>query len=114
MTELTKRAWWYVQPPQAFEMANCPCGNHETQWSEFEKHLWCEQCQKDFIPEHAGIFDSPIPINLCRLMGLSFDRINAATHEVEYFHEDSCKWFTLKAENEANPSSAAQIVEHTP
>ena len=74
-------------PPKTYEMSECLCGNHETQWSEFEKHLWCEVCQKDFIPECAGIFDGPIPLNLCKMMGISFDKFNLETQKIEPFIE---------------------------
>lgn len=74
-----KRTWVYCMPPKAYEIAGCACGNQDTQWSEYEHHLWCEHCQKDFVPEHNGIFDGPIPTNTAQLMGLSFDRIDLAT-----------------------------------
>lgn len=82
---LVKRRWCYVQKPSVFELAPCECGNTDTQWSEFDKHIWCEKCQKDFIPEHGGIFDSPIAINTAALLGISFDRINLETNKVEKF-----------------------------
>lgn len=89
---LKKRAWCYAQPPSVFEMAACSCGNHDTQWSEYEKHLWCDKCQKDFLPEHGGIFDGPIPVAAARMMGVSFDRINLVTNRLEVFDPDSCDW----------------------
>jgi len=71
-------------------MAGCPkCGNEETQWSEFEKHLWCEKCQVDFIPKHAGIFDGPILVRVCELLGIYFDRVNIITGLFERFAPDA-------------------------
>lgn len=64
----------------------------DTQWSEYEKHVWCEKCQKDFIPEHNGIFDGPIIIETCFLLGISFDRLNLETSKVERFNREALNW----------------------
>lgn len=88
MSKLKKRTWVYVQQPRQYEIAGCECGNEDPQWSEFCGRLWCGRCQKDFIPAHNGIFDGPIPVNTCRLMGISLDRINLETHTVERFDEE--------------------------
>lgn len=80
-----RRTWHYLQSPIVYEMAACACGNADTQWSEYAKHLWCSRCCIDFVPEHAGIFDGPIPVNLCAMMGISFDRMNMETGKVEPF-----------------------------
>ena len=88
MAELEKREWCYVQPPQTYEIAPCDCGTVATQWSEYKGHLWCEECQKDFIPSHNGLFDGPIGVELCRMLGISFDRVNLKTGEVEPFKMD--------------------------
>lgn len=60
-SNLKKRVNCYIQPPRVFDIAPCSCGNADTQWSEYEGHLWCAKCEKDFIPEHTGIFSGPIP-----------------------------------------------------
>jgi hypothetical protein len=83
---LERRTWCYIQRPAVYEMAGCPkCGATDTQWSEFQKHLWCQWCEIDFLPEHAGIFDGPIPVATCAMLGISFDRINLETNEIEPF-----------------------------
>jgi hypothetical protein len=89
---LEKRKWHYLQPPAAFEVAPCSCGNHETQWSEFAKHIWCAKCEKDFIPVHAGIFDGPIGVKVAAMMGVRFDRLNIETNRVERFDLDTLKY----------------------
>lgn len=88
MAELEKRTWHYLQPPATYGMAPCSCGNDDTQWSEFAKHLWCAKCEKDFIPEHAGIFDGPIPVATSMMLGICFDRFNMETQQVEPFEFD--------------------------
>jgi len=84
-TVLEKRKWVYVQAPNVYGIAPCSCGNTETQWSEYKDHLWCDKCQKDFIPEHGGVFDGPILVHTCGLLGMCFDRINLETNEIEKF-----------------------------
>jgi len=80
-----KRKWVYVQRPGSYEIAGCKCGNADPDWSEFEKHLWCPACQIDFIPEHGGVFDGPIPVAAAQLLGMSFDRFNLETQQIEPF-----------------------------
>lgn len=82
---LEKRKWCYAQPPSAYEMAGCACGNHDTQWSEYAGRLWCSKCEIDFVPEHAGVFDGPIPVATSMILGMSLDRINLETNEIEPF-----------------------------
>jgi len=82
---LEKRTWVYTQPPRDYGMAPCACGNHETQWSEFKGHLWCDKCNIDFKPEHGGVFDGPIPVYTSALLGMRFDRLNLETGDVEIF-----------------------------
>lgn len=89
---LEKRTWHYLQSPSAFDMAPCDCGNHETQWSEYAKHLWCAKCEKDFIPAHAGIFDGPIASKLAASLGVRFDRFNLTTGKVERFNLDTAEY----------------------
>jgi hypothetical protein len=83
--DLEKRTHVYVQRPCDYEMAGCPCGNNDPDWSEFKKHLWCAKCEKDFLPEHGGVFDGPIPVATAALLGMSFDTINLETQELEKF-----------------------------
>lgn len=78
-----KRTHVYCQPPEAYEIGRCPKDpNHRITWSEFEDHLWCYECGVDFVPEHWGCFDGPIPMALAREIGMSFDRICIKTRKV--------------------------------
>jgi len=74
-----RRTWCYVQRPRDYEIAGCDCGNTDPDWSEFVGYLWCPICQKDYIPRHGGIFDGPIPVNACRLMGIDLSMYNIET-----------------------------------
>ena len=80
-----KRRSVLIQPPSAYAISPCSCGNADTQWSEFEQHLWCEVCKKDFIPAHNGIFDGPIPVMAAQMLGISFDLFNLETQTIEPF-----------------------------
>lgn len=83
--DLPKRKWTYIQQPAVYDIAGCECGNSDPEWSEFEGMLWCAKCQKDFKPAHNGIFDGPIPVHGMAMMGISLDRVNLETGEVEVF-----------------------------
>lgn len=91
-----RRTWVYCMPPKDFEVAECSCGNQDTQWSKFEDHLWCDRCQKDFIPDHYGILDGPIPMQLAGMMGIRFDRVIIGTGEVERFDLGTFTWVKEK------------------
>ncbi len=87
-----KRTWSYLQPPAAYGLPPCECGNTEVQWSEYVGHLWCEKCQKDFVPAHGGIFDGPIPAQAAATMGVRFDRVLIATGQIERFDGESGRY----------------------
>jgi hypothetical protein len=85
LVEKIKRTWVYAGPPSMYEISGCKCGNNDVQWSEFTRHLWCDKCSIDFIPEHNGIFDGPIGVETCWMLGITFDRINIETGQIEPF-----------------------------
>jgi hypothetical protein len=71
---MKKREWCYCQQPVAYDMHCDKCKGTNITWSEFEGMLWCYDCEID-TPGFPGIFDGPIPVVTCKLMGISFDRI---------------------------------------
>jgi hypothetical protein len=83
VADLQKRTHVYVQRPKEYEIAGCECGNQDPDWSEFQGHLWCAECKKDFIPAHGGIFDGPIPVNAAAMLGIDLRRLNLETGEIE-------------------------------
>lgn len=91
---MNKRTWHYLLQPAQFEMGPCDCGNKDLQWSEFERHLWCAKCEKDFIPENKGVFDGPIPVHFAKMIGMTFDRYNMETQKVEKFDLSTGDWIT--------------------
>jgi hypothetical protein len=60
--------------PANYEISCDKCGGTNITWSEFEKLIWCYNCKID-TRGTGGIFDGPIPVELCKMFGISFDRI---------------------------------------
>jgi len=87
-----RRKWRFTHPPSDYDIAPCTCGNKETQWSEYAGHLWCGKCQIDFIPAHGGIFDGPSPSCTVTMMGLSLDRVNIETNEIDRYDFSTGKY----------------------
>ena len=82
---LIKREWCYCQNPVVYDIACDLCNGTNITWSEYERLIWCYDCQKD-TPGNGGIFNGPIPINVCKIMGISFDKIEIATGDRLYEH----------------------------
>ena len=77
-----KRKWCYAQLPAEYGIGPCKCGNADLQWSEWKGHVWCVKCERDFIPEHNGVFDGPIQLRTANMLGMRFDRIDLRTMKV--------------------------------
>ena len=78
------RTHCYCQNPKQYDIW-CPRDKaHDVTWSEFEHHLWCFHCNKDYlIVRHtSGIFSGPIPMEIANEFGTSFNRINIKTKEI--------------------------------
>ncbi len=72
-----KRESCYYQHPYAYDIECDQCGGTNITWSEYEKKIWCFDCEID-TDGTGGIFDGPIPVQLCEMMGISFDRIRVS------------------------------------
>jgi hypothetical protein len=70
---MRKRKWIYVMGPTSYEIYCNKCGGSNITWSEFEKCIWCYDCKVD-TPGTGGIFDGPIPLQVSKMLGISFDR----------------------------------------
>ena len=73
-----KRKWCYAMLPTAYEISCDICGGSNLTWSEFTGCIWCFDCEKD-TPGTDGIFDAPIPYEITKMIGISFDRIDLKT-----------------------------------
>ena len=79
---MKKRTWVYTMQPVAYEMACDICGGINITWSEWEKKIWCYDCKKD-TPGNGGIFDGPIPHEICKMLGISFDRFYLKSKKIK-------------------------------
>ena len=73
-----KRKWVYVQSPGTYDVFCDLCGNKDVEWSEYQGLVWCWRCLKN-TKGTAGIFGGPIPVELTKMLGISFDRIDIKT-----------------------------------
>lgn len=97
--EKKKRIWVLMQPPSIYEMGACPkCENTSTVWSEWDDHVWCPECNLDFIPQDKGVFDGPVCMQVCRMLGIYFDRQNLETGEIEFYDYDKGEYTTASYE----------------
>jgi hypothetical protein len=71
--DLKKRKWVYVMKPTTYEIVCDKCGGPNIAWSEFEGLVWCFDCKID-TRGSDGIFDGPIPLEIAKMFGISFDR----------------------------------------
>lgn len=74
--------------PRELCFAPCKCGNENLQWSEYEKHVWCNKCNIDFVPESNGILDGPIMIETCDLMGITFHSFDMTSNQIVKFDSE--------------------------
>ena len=72
---MKKRTWHYCMRPAVYDISCDLCGGTNIEWSEFERRIWCYDCQKDTLG-NPGIFDGPIASELCAIFGISLDRID--------------------------------------
>lgn len=79
--EVRRRKWCYSQKPTVYCIQCDLCNGSNITWSEFEHKIWCYDCKKD-TSGTGGIFDGPIPVGLCKIMGIRFDRINIKTKKI--------------------------------
>jgi len=91
----TLRERVFVMEPARYDIRCDLCGGTDVVWSEYERMIWCYDCEKDTVGT-GGIFDGPIPLGAMELLGLSLDMVdletgqrltpvvNKETHEIEY------------------------------
>lgn len=74
LLEWPKRTWVYARSPTVYSIRCDECGGDNIEWSEWERLIWCYDCELD-VKGTEGIFGGPIPVNLCRELGIGFDKI---------------------------------------
>jgi len=64
----------YCLGPASYSIQCDHCGGGNIEWSEWDKLIWCYDCEID-TEGTEGIFGAPIPAELAKMMGLSFQKI---------------------------------------
>ena len=78
---MRKRKHIYIQHPTIYCISCDKCNGRNIDWSEYEHKIWCYDCKVD-TDGTEGIFDGPIPINTCRMLGINFWRMNLKTEKI--------------------------------
>lgn len=84
---LQKRRFMYIQKPQEYEICCDKCGGSNLNWSEWDRLVWCYDCQID-TRGSEGVFGGPIPITLANSLGMSFDRYDLETKKILKFETE--------------------------
>jgi hypothetical protein len=75
-----KRKECYICNPIYFELS-CPINSeHKITWSEWEKHIWCYDCKKDF--KYKQEWYGPVPIQVAKILGIDYRKYNIKTGEI--------------------------------
>lgn len=88
MTELVKRKFVYICNPDMYEIPGCKCGHTKYTWSEYVDLLWCFGCEKEFTPEHWGMFDGPCSPVVLEMFGIPVHRYEIETGKIIKFEHD--------------------------
>jgi hypothetical protein len=75
-----RREWVYLLPPTSFEIRCDKCGGTNITWSEWEHLIWCYDCEID-TEGTESVFDGPVGLQACKMLGLCFDRIDLKTRQ---------------------------------
>lgn len=104
------RKFVYVQIPSKYDIRCLLCGSSNIEWSEFESHIWCYDCNQDvFIPHcYAGIFGGPIPVEISRMLGVCFDR-GSCVKGIEKYFEWTNQDLNLNFEHKTNKERFEKI-----
>lgn len=75
-----KRTECYVCNPVYLELVCPKCNGTNIEWSEFEQHIWCNNCKDDIEYEKGGA--GPIPIKTAVLLGIDYRKYNIETGNI--------------------------------
>jgi hypothetical protein len=106
MSKMKKRTSHYVMKPASYQIACDKCGGYNIEWSEFDKMIWCYDCKID-TKGTPGIFDGPVPVEACAVMGISFDRWDMVKKRVLTWDKYKHKYVPRTTVKPSNASSMA-------
>jgi hypothetical protein len=81
--KMRKRTWVYTQKPYKYDIHCDKCSGSNIDWSEYEHKIWCYDCEIDTDGD-GGIFDGPVAIGVCEMLGCSLNRYNLKKDRIEY------------------------------
>lgn len=84
MADKKLRTWHYVQNPIKHDICCPECKGHNITWSEYEKHIWCFDCELD-MDNYLSALDGPVPIQTAYMLGIRVDRYLMDTDRIEYY-----------------------------
>lgn len=76
---MEKRTEHFIQDPIYFAITCRKCGSSNTQWSEYEGHIWCDVCNEDIELEHKYEI---WPVHTARLLGFDLRRWDMVNKKV--------------------------------
>jgi len=90
---MKKRTWIYIMKPTAYDISCDKCGGGNITWSEFDHKIWCYDCKID-TRGNGGIFDGPIPLEITKMFGITFDRFYLKSGKIRKMKilEDKIVW----------------------
>lgn len=97
MSQNVKRTWYYVQNPKEHGI-ECPtCFGTILAWSEYDKHVWCYRCEKDFS-NYVSVLDGPFPVAVGSLLGISVDRFLMEEKMIEHYDVEKKEYIKMTIE----------------
>ncbi len=91
MEEKVKRTWHYIMKPQdLFEVQCTKCKGINLEWSEWDDHIWCFDCEIDFNDyDHIS---GPIPVMAAYMLGMTFDKFDIVNQKLIKFNLQTNKY----------------------
>jgi hypothetical protein len=92
-----KRIWCYIQKPAQHEISCPKCKGTNLDWSEWDKHIWCYNCKKDYS-NYSSALSGPVPVQVATMLGLSLDMFNIETNEVKHYDLNKDEFIDMSLE----------------
>jgi len=77
---MIKRIDCYVCSPVSMDLVCPKCKGVNIAWSEWEKHIWCYDCNLDVEYKSSGF--GPVPMEMASMLGLDLRRYNIESGDI--------------------------------
>src|SRR5437016_4147205 len=108
--EKAKRTWYYIQKPMHHGVTCTKCKGHNLEWSEYDKHVWCYDCEIDFTG-YVSALDGPVPTQVASMLGICFDRYLMETNDVDYYDLEKQDYVRMSLEEYENLLNKRNMVK---